>query len=101
MNKETNHHVCFFHFFFSSTTYLLIELGKVKTLLQRGKDVEKMMKDANKILKDLENSSGYSISYLDEQWNRQRQLQLRAMENKSEQEMKKQVEELVHLEDKL
>ena len=59
------------------------------------------MKDANKILKDLENSSGYSISYLDEQWNRQQQLQLRPMENESEREMMKQVEELVHLEDKL
>ena len=59
------------------------------------------MKDANKTLKDLENMSGYSISYLDEQWNWQQQLQLQAMENKSEHEMKKQVEELVHLEDKL
>ncbi|PLW29339.1 hypothetical protein PCASD_17618 [Puccinia coronata f. sp. avenae] len=45
--------------------------------------------------------SGYSILYLDEQWNCQQQLQLQAMENKSEREMKKQVKELVHLEDKL
>jgi hypothetical protein len=59
------------------------------------------MKESQKTLLEVERSSGHTLSYLKDQWNRQRQMQLGEMENETELQMKKQVEELVMLEDQL
>ena len=59
------------------------------------------MQDSIENLERIETETGYSSSYFQAQWSRQRDMQLRAMENETEAEMKKQVEALVSLEDKL
>jgi cytochrome c553 len=53
------------------------------------------------MLQQVEQRSGHTLVYLKGQWERQRQQQLQAMDNGTETEMMKQVEDLVVLEDKL
>ena len=59
------------------------------------------MQESIQLVEHIERESGHSASYFQEQWSRQRDMQLRAIENESEREMKIQVEDLVLLEDKL
>jgi hypothetical protein len=58
-------------------------------LLQRGKQIEGLMKESQKTLLEVERSLGQTLSYLKDQWNFQRQMQLGAMENETELQMKK------------
>jgi len=73
----------------------------VKSLFERGKHIEDVMQESITLVEHIERESRHSASYFQEQWSRQRVMQLRAMENESEREMKKHVEDLVSLEDKL
>jgi hypothetical protein len=73
----------------------------VRLLLDRGKQVEEAMKTALEKLKEIEDNFGHSTVYLADQWIRQRECQLSAMETESERDMMRQVEELVELEDQL
>ena len=59
------------------------------------------MQESITLVEHIKRESGHSASYFQEQWSRQRVMQLRAMENESEREMKKHIEDLVSLEDKL
>ncbi|EHS64876.1 uncharacterized protein PGTG_22539 [Puccinia graminis f. sp. tritici CRL 75-36-700-3] len=75
--------------------------NSIRLLLDRGKQVEEAMKTALEKLKEIEDNFGHSTVYLANQWIRQRECQLSAMETESERDMMRQVEELVELEDQL
>ncbi|KAA1111771.1 hypothetical protein PGT21_011422, partial [Puccinia graminis f. sp. tritici] len=75
--------------------------NSVRLLLDRGRQVEEAMKTALEKLKEIEDNFGHSTVYLADQWIRQRECQLSAMETESERDMMRQVEELVELEDQL
>jgi hypothetical protein len=73
----------------------------VKLLLQRGRTVEEMMKDSERKLKQTHQVHGHTIEYIREQWKRQRTLQLAVIEMDSKKELRRQIEELVDLEERL
>jgi hypothetical protein len=73
----------------------------VPLLLERGKQIEKLLKDAQEEMRKIEEESGKQYSYFERQWKRQREMQLSVIENATERETRKQVEDLVHLEDRL
>ncbi|KAA1092644.1 hypothetical protein PGT21_009631 [Puccinia graminis f. sp. tritici] len=80
------------------------EVGKtrsVKRLLDRGLHVEKLLVESKNKLTEIREKHNFTIEYLTEQWLRQRQCQLEAMETESEREMIKLVGDLVNLEDEL
>ncbi|EFP80172.2 uncharacterized protein PGTG_05397 [Puccinia graminis f. sp. tritici CRL 75-36-700-3] len=80
------------------------EVGKtrsVKRLLDRGLHVEKLLVESMNKLTEIREKHNFTIEYLTEQWLRQRQCQLEAMETESEREMIKLVGDLVNLEDEL
>jgi hypothetical protein len=59
------------------------------------------MRESQQLLSQIEQDFGQTTNYLNGQWQRQRQMQLSAMENNTQKEIQKQVEELVLLEGKL
>ncbi|KAH9448587.1 hypothetical protein Pst134EA_027896 [Puccinia striiformis f. sp. tritici] len=80
------------------------EMGRiyaVKLLFQRGKHIEEEKKKSNEILLALSQEFGHTLDYLKGQWIRQKEVQLSVMENETEKETLKRIEELVELEDKL
>ncbi|EFP85538.2 uncharacterized protein PGTG_11894 [Puccinia graminis f. sp. tritici CRL 75-36-700-3] len=80
------------------------EVGKsrsVKLLFERGKNVEELFIKSMEKLKEIEDQHGYTSEYLTQQWLRQRECQLSAMENDSEREMIEYAEQLVEVEDEL
>jgi D-alanine-D-alanine ligase-like ATP-grasp enzyme len=70
-------------------------------LFERGTHVEALKKKAMDELHVLQEEHGHSSEFFEQQWIRQREIQLSVMETESEKEMLKQIEELVELEDKL
>ena len=70
-------------------------------LLDRGKIINKTLDLSLEKLRQLSEEFGYTSEYLLEQWLRQRECQLSAMENKSQRQMMEQREELVEKEDLL
>ena len=75
--------------------------SSVKLLLDWGKNIEKKLQIPLETLQQLSEEFGYTSEYLLEQWLRQRDCQLSAMENKSQRQMMEQIEELVEKEDLL
>ncbi|EFP91019.2 uncharacterized protein PGTG_17291 [Puccinia graminis f. sp. tritici CRL 75-36-700-3] len=75
--------------------------GWVKLLFERGKNVEELFIKSIEKLKEIEDQHGYTSEYLTQQWLRQRECQLSAMENDSEREMIEYAEQLVEVEDEL
>ncbi|OAV96752.1 hypothetical protein PTTG_26238 [Puccinia triticina 1-1 BBBD Race 1] len=73
----------------------------VKLLLDRGKTIEDLLKNAKNELLEIFEVHGHTIEYLQGQWIRQRECQLSQMASESEKDLQNQVEELVELEDKL
>jgi hypothetical protein len=69
--------------------------------LDRGKTIEKLMKNSQKELQEISDKHGHNTEYLKNQWFRQRECQLSQMETDSERDLKKQVDELIDLEDKI
>ncbi|KAA1088556.1 hypothetical protein PGT21_000257 [Puccinia graminis f. sp. tritici] len=75
------------------------EVGKtrsVKRLLDRGLHVEKLLVESMNKLTEIREKHNFTIEYLTEQWLRQRQCQLEAMETESEREMIKLVGDLTN-----
>jgi gas vesicle protein len=70
-------------------------------LLDRGKSIEKLMKESEKVLKSIHEEHGHSSEYLKNQWIRQRECQLSQMAAEAPKDVEDQLEELVELEDKL
>ncbi|OAV91961.1 hypothetical protein PTTG_02571 [Puccinia triticina 1-1 BBBD Race 1] len=80
------------------------EIGKIhalKMLLDRGKEIEKVMLSSKDKITQITIQHGHTVGYLQEQWMRQRECQLSVMETDTERKLKAQVEELVDLEDKI
>ena len=65
--------------------------SSVKLLLDRGKNIEKTLQISLEKLQQLSKDFGYTSEYLLEQWLRQRDCQLSAMENESQREMMEQI----------
>ncbi|KAA1074588.1 hypothetical protein PGT21_012072 [Puccinia graminis f. sp. tritici] len=72
-----------------------------KRLLDRGLHVKKLLVESMNKLTKIREKHNFTIEYLTEQWIRQRQCQLEAMDTESEREMIKLVGDLVNLEDEL
>ncbi|EFP82321.2 uncharacterized protein PGTG_07718 [Puccinia graminis f. sp. tritici CRL 75-36-700-3] len=77
------------------------KISAIRLLYERGQHIQKINQEACDTLQQVEQRSGHTLVYLKGQWERQRQQQLQAMDNGTETEMMKQVEDLVVLEDKL
>ncbi|KAA1138516.1 hypothetical protein PGTUg99_023407 [Puccinia graminis f. sp. tritici] len=80
------------------------QVGKMhafKLLLDRGKTIEKMMRNSQKELQEISDQHGHHTEYLKNQWFRQIACQLSQMETESQSNLKKQVDQLIDLEDKL
>ncbi|OAV96048.1 hypothetical protein PTTG_26450 [Puccinia triticina 1-1 BBBD Race 1] len=80
------------------------DVGRVYALhllYERGTHIEKLKKEASQVLDSLLADFGHTREFFQAQWTRQREIQLSVMENQSEKEIVKQIEELVELEDKL
>ncbi|OAV86997.1 hypothetical protein PTTG_02018 [Puccinia triticina 1-1 BBBD Race 1] len=75
------------------------EMGKINS--ERGKSIEQVMRDAQDVLRDLGATTGHQFGYFKLQWERQREMQLSAMETPTKRETRELVEELVVLEDKI
>ncbi|KAI7947455.1 hypothetical protein MJO28_009363 [Puccinia striiformis f. sp. tritici] len=78
------------------------KLTPLNFILDRGGKIGKIMHDSSNQLTEIWENYGHTSSYLEEQWNRQRQCQQSLMENKPARELQRQVEpqeELVELED--
>ena len=73
----------------------------VDSLFKRGRIVEDLKNKSETVLQNLLREFGYTQAHLRGQWERQRELQLKVLENESENDLLKQIEDLVELEDKL
>ncbi|OAV91436.1 hypothetical protein PTTG_05125 [Puccinia triticina 1-1 BBBD Race 1] len=78
-----------------------ISTRTVHLLFERGMHVEELKKEASHVLDSLLVEFGYTSKFFKAQWTLQREIQLLVMENQSEKEILRKVEELVELEDKL
>jgi hypothetical protein len=76
-------------------------MSSVCLLLERGKQIEKLMNNAQGDMRKIEEETGKQFSYFKMQWKRQREMQLLIIETATERKTRQQVEELVHLEDRL
>ncbi|OAV92783.1 hypothetical protein PTTG_04955 [Puccinia triticina 1-1 BBBD Race 1] len=70
-------------------------------LFEQGTHVEELKKEASGVLDSLLEEFGHTREFFKAQWTRQREIQLLVVENQSEKEMLRKIEELVELEDKL
>jgi hypothetical protein len=70
-------------------------------LLQWGKHLETVMKNGKLLLQQLQQKTGHELHYFNEQWVRQREVQLGVIETKTEKELREKIEHLIELEDKI
>jgi hypothetical protein len=74
--------------------------NEVHLLYDRGAHIEDLKNTAYEDLQDIEHKFGHTIKHIQQQWDRQRNIQLSVMESDNQREILALVEELVLLEDK-